>query len=160
MKEVLFMKIKNSLKLAPYKVLDKEWTKIANTMLKHIDDVYAFKVYCYLCYRYNKDYEYAFPSLETIAEDCNIARSTAQKSVKYLEERRFIVRYKKKGKQWMNNCYYIRYVVETDEDKQNEQTEIIDRLEEILGEEFNSEIEIFLDENGNVIKEEKVKKEN
>lgn len=153
------MKIKNSLKLAPYKVLDKEWTKVANSMVKYIDNVYAFKVYVYLCCRYNKNYEYAFPSLDTIAEDCNIARSTVQKAIKYLEERRFIVRYKKKGSQWMNNCYYIRYVVETDEDKEREQIEIINALEEMLGEEFNSEVEIFLDEDGNVIKEEKIKKE-
>ena len=150
------MKIKNSLKLAPYYVLEKDWTKIANTMLKHIDNVYAFKVYCYLCFRYNNQYQYAFPSLETIAEDCSIARSTVQKAIKYLEERRFIVVYKKKGKQWMNSCYYVRYVVETEEDKRREQKEIIEKFEEMLGEEFESEVEIFLDENGNVIKEEKI----
>lgn len=148
------MKIKNSLKLAPYYVLEDDWTKIANSMFRHIDNIYAFKVYCYLCYRYNQKYQYAFPSLETIAEDCSIARSTVQKAIKYLEERRFIVVFKKKGMQWMNSCYYVRYVVETDEDRRREQKEIIEKFEEMLGEEFEAEVEIFLDEDGNVIKEE------
>ena len=148
------MKIKNSLKLAPYYALDKDWTKIANSMFKHIDYIYAFKVYCYLCYRYNRDYQYAFPTLETIASDCSIARSTVQKAIEYLEERRFIVIYKKKGRQWANCCYYVRYVVETEEDKQREQKEIIEKFEEMLGDEFEVEVEIFLDEKGKVIKEE------
>ena len=155
------MRVKNSLKLKPYKAIDIEWTKISNSMIKYIEDVYAFKVYCYLCYRYNKDYDYAFPSLDTISEDCKMARSTVQKAIKYLEERRFIVRYKKKGKQWMNNCYYIRYVVETEEDRKREQERIVDTIEETLEKELEMEleIEIFLDENGNVIKEEKIKRE-
>ena len=152
------MKIKNSLKLAPYYALDKEWTKISNTMFKYIDDVYAFKIYCYLCYRYNQNYQYAFPSLETISLECNISKKTVVRAIKYLEERRFIVKYQKKNCEWKNNCYYVRYVVETEEDKQREQKEIIEKFEEMLGEEFESEIEIFLDEDGNVIKEEIVKK--
>ena len=148
------MKIKNSLKLAPYYALDKDWTKISNSMFKYIKDVYAFKVYCYLCYRYNINYQYAFPSLETIAQDCYISKKTAIKAIKYLEENRFIVKYQKKNSEWMNNCYYVRYVVETDEDRQREQKEIIEKFEEMLGEEFEAEVEIFLDEKGNVIKEE------
>ena len=153
------MKIKNSLKLAPYCALDKDWTKLSNSMFRYIEDAYAFKVYCYLCYRYNTSYQYAFPSLETIAQDCYMSKKTAIKSIKYLEERRFIVKYQKKNSEWMNNCYYVRYVVETEEDKQREQKEIIEKFEEMLGEEFCPEIEVFLDENGNVVKEEKVKKE-
>jgi DNA-binding transcriptional regulator YhcF (GntR family) len=146
--------------LAPYYALEDDWTKISNSMFRHIDNIYAFKVYCYLCYRYNQKYQYAFPSLETIAEDCSIARSTVQKAIKYLEERRFIVVFKKKGKQWMNSCYYVRYVVETDEDRRREQKEIIEKFEEMLGEEFEAEVEIFLDEDGNVIKEELKKGDN
>ena len=120
------MKIKNSLKLAPYYALDKEWTKISNTMFKYIDDVYAFKIYCYLCYRYNQNYQYAFPSLETISLECNISKKTVVRAIKYLEERRFIVKYQKKNCEWKNNGYYVRYVVETEEDKQREQKEIKD----------------------------------
>ena len=155
------MRIKNSLKLKPYFSLDKEWTKVANTMLRYIDDNAAFKVYVYLCYRYNMNYQYAFPSLETIAEECSMSKATVVKSIKYLENKKFIVRYKKQGKQWMNNCYYVRYVVETEEDKIKEQEMIIEKVEKMLGDsiEFNEEIEIFLDENGNIIKEEKIKKE-
>ena len=144
------LKIKSNLKLVPYKALDKNWVKLPSTMLKYIDSLPAFKVYCYLCYRYNRDYEYAFPSLSTIAEECGIARSTVQKAVKYLEERRFVVKYKRKGSEWMNNCYYLRYVVETEEDKIKQQEKIIDTFEELLGEEFETEIEVFLDEDGKI----------
>jgi uncharacterized protein YuzE len=44
--------------------------------------------------------------------------------------------------------------VETEEDKQREQKEIIEKFEEMLGDEFEVEVEIFLDEKGKVIKEE------
>lgn len=150
------MKIKNSLKLRPYYTLDKGFTQIPNTMIKYIDSLPAFKVYVYLCNRYNEGYQYSFPSLKTIANDCSISRATVQNAIKYLEERKFIVKYKRKDSKssWVNNCYYVRYVVETEEDKRKEEREIIDKFEKILGDEFETEIEIHLDENGNVITEE------
>ena len=151
------MKIKNNLKLKPYYALDSDWTKIANSTFKYIDNVYAFKVYCYLCYRYNTTYTYAFPSLDTIAKECNISKGSVQKAIKYLEDKRLIVKYKKKGSNWMNNCYYVRYVEETREDIIKEQERIIETFEEMFGEDFETEIEIEIDEDGNII-EKKEKK--
>lgn len=146
------MKIKNSLKLSPYYALNDDWTKIANTMFKYIDDLASFKVYCYLCYRYNNKYQYAFPSIETIASDCNISKNTVYKAVKYLEERSFIVKYKKENSEWMNNCYYVRYVVETNEDVEKEQKQIVEAFEEMIGENFEIEVEIIIDENEKIVK--------
>lgn len=150
------MKIKNSLKLRPYWSIEKDWTRISNSMFRYIGNASAFKVYCYLCYRYNKDCTYAFPSLSTIAQDCCMSIKTVQNAVKYLEERRFVVKFKAKGKEWMNNCYYVNYVVETEEDKMKEKELVMKEIrEKVMEESMDFEIEIFYDEDGKIIKEEK-----
>ena len=53
-------------KLKPYNGLNDNFTQVANSMLSYIKDPYAFKIYFYLCMRYNTEYDYAFPSLTTI----------------------------------------------------------------------------------------------
>lgn len=144
------MKVKKSLKLKPLHVLDGNWTKIANTMFKNIENIYAFKVYCYLCCRYNNQYQYAFPSLSTISEECHISLSSVKRAIKYLEDYRFVVKYKRKEGEWYNNCYYVRYVVEDKEENHKQEENIIESLEEILADELEREIEIFVDEDGNI----------
>ena len=62
-------RVKLNYKLKPLFALDGNWTKVCNTMIFYIPDAYTFKIYVYLCYRYNNEYQYAFPSLNTIAKD-------------------------------------------------------------------------------------------
>ena len=147
--------IKRKIKRMSYKALDGNFTQIANTMFKYIPNGNIFKVYCYLCYRYNIKYQYAFPSLTTIANDTCLSRKTVQNAVKWLEERNYIVKYKRKESEWMNNCYYVRYVVE--ENQEQIQEEIVERLEEIVKEEVNMElgkpIELYVDKDGNPIQD-------
>ena len=139
-------KIKKNYKLKPLYAMDGNWTKICNSMFKYIPNPSDFKVYCYLCYRYNNEYQYAFPSLETIAKDTCISKNTVQKSIKWLESQKFIVRYKHKESEWMNNCYYVRYVEITKETEMEAQKEIIKNLEDILGDDFQSEVDFEVEE--------------
>ena len=139
-------RIKKNYKLKPLYSLDGNWTKICNSMFKYIPNPSDFKVYCYLCYRYNNEYQYAFPSLETIAKDTCISKNTVQKSIKWLESQKFIVRYKHKESEWMNNCYYVRYVEITKETEMEAQKEIIKNLEDILGDDFQSEVDFEVEE--------------
>ena len=145
------IKIKNKIKLEPLYSLDKNFTKVCNTMIKYIPNAHAFKVYCYLCYRYNRQYQYAFPSLTTIANETCMNRKTVQRAIKWLEDQKYVVKYKRKDSEWMNNCYYVRYVVE--ERIEETQHEIVESLEEIMGDELEKEIEIYVDEDGNIIED-------
>ena len=90
-------KIKGRYKLKPLYSLDGNFTQIANTMFRYIPNGNDFKVYCYLCFRYNRQYQYAFPSLNTIANETCLSLSTVKRSIKWLESKRFIVRYKRQG---------------------------------------------------------------
>lgn len=145
-------KIKSSYKLKPLYVLDENWTKVCNTMIFYIPDAYTFKIYVYLCYRYNNEFQYAFPSLNTIANDTNISKRKVQESIKWLEKKKFIVKYKRKGDEWMNNCYYVRYV---EENKKEEEQKIVSAIEKEILQEYEKEIDIdvIVDEDGNVIEE-------
>lgn len=146
------MRIKGGLRLEPYKVLNQNFTQVANSMFEYIEDVYAYKIYVYLCHRYNSDNEYAFPSINTIAKDCKISRGKVQSSLKYLEERRFIVKFKRKGSEHMNNCYYINYVVEDKNRREREQEKIIETIEKSL----DYTIPFTIDEDGNYVFEEEI----
>lgn len=145
-------KIKSSYKLKPLYVLDGNWTKVCNTMIFYIPDAYTFKIYVYLCYRYNNEFQYAFPSLNTIANDTNISKRKVQESIKWLEKKKFIVKYKRKGDEWMNNCYYVRYV---EENKKEEEQKIVSAIEKEILQEYEKEIDIdvIVDEDGNIIEE-------
>ena len=143
--------IKIKRKLKPFRLLNGNWTKVANLMIFHIPDAYAFKVYVYLCYRYNCKYDYAFPSLNTIACDTNISRKKVQNCIKWLEEQGFIVRYKRKGFEHYNNCYYIRYV--DGDNFESEEKEIIEAIEKEITADLSKEIEIdvYVDEYGHIV---------
>ena len=94
----------------------------------------------------------SFPSLNTIAKDTNISKRKVQESIKWLEKKRFIVKYKRQGDEWMNNCYYVRYV---EENKMEDEKKIVDTIEKEIMKEFEKEIEIeiTIDEDGNIIEE-------
>ena len=104
-------RIKKKYKLMPLYSLDGNWTKVCNTMIFYIPDAYAFKIYVYLCYRYNDQYDYAFPSLNTIANDTNISKRKVQESIKWLESQKFIVKIGD-SKETGANCYGISFVDE------------------------------------------------
>mgnify|MGYP000123254528 CR=1 FL=1 len=54
--------------------------------------------------------------------------------------------------EWMNNCYYVRYV---EENKMEDEKKIVDTIEKEIMKEFEKEIEIeiTIDEDGNIIEE-------
>ena len=104
-------RIKKKYKLMPLYSLDGNWTKVCNTMIFYIPDAYAFKIYVYLCYRYNDQYDYAFPSLNTIANDTNISKRKVQESIKWLEQKKFIVKIGY-SKETGTACYRISFVNE------------------------------------------------
>ena len=104
-------RIKKKYRLMPLYSLDGNWTKVCNTMIFYIPDAYAFKIYVYLCYRYNDQYDYAFPSLNTIANDTNISKRKVQESIKWLEQKKFIVKIGD-SKETGANCYGISFVDE------------------------------------------------
>lgn len=110
-KEII--EIDEDIKYKNYNELNKNESILCltDTAIKYIKDVYAFKVYCYLCSEFNYDLNCTKTTFETIAEDCSIARSTVQKAIKYLEERGFIVKLQKQNLKQKSNCYHIKYVI-------------------------------------------------
>ena len=122
--------IKRKIRRVSYRVLNNNFTQVANTMVTYIKDPYDFKVYFYLYYRFNRDLDYSFPSLNTIAKDTGISLSRVKKSIKNLESQRFIKRYKREGDEWMNNCYFIKYVEEEIEEVELDEEEIIEEWED------------------------------
>ena len=122
--------IRTRIKLQPLYSLDANWTKICNTMFKYIPNGNNFKIYCYLCYRFNRDFDYSFPSIQTIVKDTGLSKSTVTRGIKWLEEQRFIKKYKKEGSEWMNNCYFIKYVVEELEEVESDEEIIIEEWED------------------------------
>ena len=122
--------IKRKIKRMSYKALDGNFTQIANTMFKYIPNGNNFKIYCYLCYRFNRDFDYSFPSIQTIVKDTGLSKSTVTRGIKWLEEQRFIKKYKKEGSEWMNNCYFIKYVVEELEEVESDEEIIIEEWED------------------------------
>ena len=122
--------IKRKIKRMSYKGLDGNFTQIANTMFEHIPNGNNFKIYCYLCYRFNRDFDYSFPSIQTIVKDIGLSKSTVTRGIKWLEEQRFIKKYKKEGSEWMNNCYFIKYIVEELEEVESDEEIIIEEWED------------------------------
>lgn len=46
--------IRRKIKRVSYRGLNNNFTQVANTMVTYIKDPYDFKVYFYLCYRFNR----------------------------------------------------------------------------------------------------------
>ena len=119
------MKRKINAILKPYRGLDEQFTQIANTMITYIEDPYILKVYLYLCMRYNSKYDYAFPSLSLISNECKMSLKKVKTSIKWLTNEGFILKGKfKDAGQYSNNIYYIRYLYIDKEEVRKEITSI------------------------------------
>ena len=88
-------KIKVALK--PYKELNTKFTQVSNFMRQYITDAYTFKVYFYLCERWNSSTNYAFPSIRNISKECSISPQKVQNCIKWLIEENLIVKKSKEG---------------------------------------------------------------
>ena len=120
------MKRKINAILKPYRGLDEQFTQIANTMITYIEDPYILKVYLYLCMRYNSKYDYAFPSLSSISNECKMSLKKVKTSIKWLTNEGFILKGKfKDAGQYSNNIYYIRYLYIDKEEVRKEITSIL-----------------------------------
>lgn len=98
--------------LKKYETLGGNYTQVSNDIYK-ITNSNEFKIYSYLCMRYNKDYHYSFPSIRTISKDCNISTPTVNKCIKHLEEIGLIkiIKFEEKTTQYTNNVYLIYYPI-------------------------------------------------
>lgn len=120
------MKRKINAILKPYSGLNEQFTQIANTMITYIEDPCILKVYLYLCMRYNSKYDYAFPSLNLISNECKISLRKVNYSIKWLTDEGFILKGKfKDAKQYASNIYYIRYLYIDKEEVRKEITSIL-----------------------------------
>ena len=125
-----------------YATLDGGFTQISNNVLKIVDNAYQFTVYFYLCKNWNRTYNYAFPSIRTIAKDCKMSTPTVQKAIKGLEDKKLVVTLKFDEKLYSafpNNIYSIFYpIIEEEEEVYNipqltkEQVEQLDNIEKGL----------------------------
>lgn len=125
-----------------YATLDGGFTQISNNVLKIVDNAYQFTVYFYLCKNWNRTYNYAFPSIRTIAKDCKMSTPTVQKAIKGLEDKKLVVTLKFDEKLYSafpNNIYRIFYpIIEEEEEVYNipqltkEQVEQLDNIEKGL----------------------------
>ena len=95
-------------------------------MITYIEDPYILKVYLYLCMRYNSKYDYAFPSLSSISNECKMSLKKVKTSIKWLTNEGFILKGKfKDAGQYSNNIYYIRYLYIDKEEVRKEITSIL-----------------------------------
>ena len=106
-------KYKNILySLKRYDYLEDNFTQISNDVFK-LTTGNEFKIYCYLCKNYNKNYGYSYPSLSTIAFDTNMSVPTVQKCIKKLEELKLIqvFKFEDKNSKYVNNIYKVYYPI-------------------------------------------------
>ena len=70
------------------------------------------RIYCFLCKNWNKDLNYAFPSISTIAKECLISERKVKDGIKWLKENKFIqVEKFRTSNGYCSNMYRIRYPV-------------------------------------------------
>lgn len=137
-----------------YKNLDENFISVPNDLFKVITSGNQYLVYSYLCFRYNQDYGYAFPSLKTIAKDCNISVSTVQRCIKELENLKLIVvlKFDEKDNKYVNNIYKIFYPIiheekeiyeipQLTEEQMKQLEDIEDKIYEIIEDEENDDNE-------------------
>ena len=133
-------KEKKTIKVAlkPYKELNAKFTQVPNFMRQYITDAYTFKVYFYLCERWNSVNNYAFPSIRNISNECSMGTKKVQSCIKWLIEEKLIVKKSKEGYDGKKyNIYYINYI------------DIDDVMEEVIASDETKyiEIEVETDEN-------------
>ena len=133
-------KIKVALK--PYKELNSKFTQVSNFMRQYITDPYTFKVYFYLCERWNSSTNYAFPSIRNISKECSISTQKVQNCIRWLIGENLIVKKSKEGYDGKTyNIYYINYI------------DIDDVMEEIIANDGTNYIEIEIKTNENTEEE-------
>ena len=137
-------KEKKTIKVAlkPYKELNAKFTQVPNFMRQYITDAYTFKVYFYLCERWNSVNNYAFPSIRNISNECSMGTKKVQSCIKWLIEKKLIVKKSKEGYDGKTyNIYYINYI------------DIDDVMEEIIANDGTKYIEIEIKTNENIEEE-------
>lgn len=111
-------KIKVTLK--PYKELSSKSTQVSNFMRQYITDPYTFKVYFYLCERWNSSTNYTLLSIRNISKECSISSKKVQSCIKWLIKEKLIVKKSKEGYDGkIYNIYYINYIDIDDVMKKN-----------------------------------------
>ena len=119
----------------------KGYGKMNKNFTRYSNDIYLlttsneFKVYCYLCDKWNGQLNYAFPSLETIARETGISISTVKRAIKGLEQTGLIKVFKVKD--YCNNSYRIYFPIIT----KNEIEEQLAEEEKQMQEEIDREVE-------------------
>jgi hypothetical protein len=127
--------IKVKVRFKRYADIDGNWTKVCNDCFSLIPDTYFFKIYCFLCKNWNKDLNYAFPSIATISKECLISERKVKDGIKWLKENKFIqVEKFSTSNGYCSNIYRIRYpVIDREqllESIQDEETEIDVKIED------------------------------
>ena len=127
-----------------YRNLEGQFVQIPHGAFILIENSSAFKVYCYLLSRdFNKDYQYVFPSEETIARETKLSKKTVNTSIKYLQELRLIHIEKFKGEygKYTNNCYFLFIpIIHRDENREKEKFEYEKRMS-LLEQQMNEKYE-------------------
>ena len=122
--------------------MDNNFTQIPNDAFRIIANGNCFIVYCYLCRNYNKDYDYAFPSIKCISKNTGLSIPTVQKCLKELEEDAKLIKkikFQNKENGYLNNCYKIYFpVIQEVEEFENSIYEIETEEFEIEDEEKDS----------------------
>lgn len=105
--------------LKQYCNLKSNFTQIPNDAMKIIEKATTYRIYCYLCCRYNNDNKYAFPSLSTIAKETKLSKQTVVNAIKELEDLGLVktLKFEKQTTTWVNNCYIIFYPIIQEEEK-------------------------------------------
>lgn len=123
--------------LRGYGKLNSNFTQYSNDIYL-LTTVYEFKVYCFLCDMWNKDLNYAFPSINSIVKGTGVTRSMVQKAIKGLEETGLIQIFKiDDNNYYSNNCYRVYFPIITKNEIEEQQQEIIEQK----GKEIDDKIE-------------------
>ena len=134
--------IKRKIKRVSYRKLNDGF-KIPNDMFKFITNGYDFKVYCYLCSKFNPDLNYVDVSYKTISKDSSVDLTTVQRRINNLKNMGLIsVKQNENG----NNCYFINFIIdETEYEVKKQQTAI-----ELFGKDiFDEDVEVLTEEEYN-----------
>lgn len=145
-------KIKGNIEynLKCYINMNENFTQIPNDIYL-LTNGNSFKVYCYLCRLHRKEFNYSFPSLNTIAKNTNISVRTVQNCIKQLEEDGLIKIKKQKNSEYPNNNYEIFVPIiiknELEEIEEEERKNYIEEInKELEGKKFVKEVKGYFNE--------------
>ena len=140
-------KYKNILySLKRYDYLEDNFTQISNDVFK-LTTGNEFKIYCYLCKNYNKNYGYSYPSLSTIAFDTNMSVPTVQKCIKKLEKLIQVFKFEDKNSKYVNNIYKVYYPIivknEIEDERKKKQQEEIEKAFKAMDENVEGKVHVY-----------------